>query len=410
MPHPAYTFPPELERCIESLLHGLKAAGVARSVAELSAFFTSHRRARPGNYLADPESRAAYIAYFLPANYSKLHAVFEEMKPLLVEHFEQVARERPNDQRAFRVLDVGAGPGTMTLAALEYLHALSPHGAFQFSAVDPNREMLKICRQLFHCLRDRIGIKEGQAGLKTHVASLQGLFSRPAAHAGPGSPFDIIILANVWNELEDSGPMSLPAQVSLIRGLLDQLGDHGALILIEPALRESSRTIHQLHDAVLEQIEGANVFAPCVHQGLCPCVAAGNEKDWCHTEFAWQPTGQITAIDRIIGNRKDALKFSYLVLRKDGKNVLDLNPLSMGCEGQSASWRVVSELIVEKGKRRAYLCGEPGRFQFTRLDRHESPANRVFGDLNRGDIVRISGAESRNEDWRLSDTTAVERI
>jgi ribosomal protein RSM22 (predicted rRNA methylase) len=410
MPRRAYTFPPELERCIESLPHGLSADTLARAVAELSALFTSHRSARPGNYFADPKSRAAYIAYFLPANFSKLHAVFDEMKPLLVEQLKEVARERSNDQRPFRVLDVGAGPGTMTLAALEYLHALSPHGGFQFSAIDPNREVLKICRQLFHCLRDRIGIEERWVNLRTHVASLQEMLPRPAAHPDLRGPFDIIILANVWNELADSGQMSLAVQVSLIRGLLAQLEFHGALILIEPALRDSSRTLHQLHNAALEQIAGASVFAPCVHQRACPCVAAGNKKDWCHTEFEWQPTRKITVIDRAIGNRKDALKFSYLVLRKDGKNVLDVNQLSVGSPGQSACWRMVSDLIVEKGKRRAFLCGECGRFEFTRLDRHESLVNRVFGDSTRGDIVKISGVESRGEDWRISDGTAVKRI
>ncbi|MBZ5537487.1 MAG: small ribosomal subunit Rsm22 family protein [Acidobacteriia bacterium] len=403
----AYDFPPELESCIETLRHGLSPAALARAVAKLSAFFTSHRGARPEDYLADPDSRAAYLAYFLPANYSKLEAVFDEMKPQLVE---QVARKRSDDQRPFRVLDVGAGPGTMTLAALEYLHALSPDGGFHFSAVDPNREMLKICRHLFHCLRDRIGIEERRAGLKTLAASIQEMLARPAAQPDLHGLFDIIILANVWNELADSGPMSLLAQVSLIRGLLDQLEFHGSLILIEPALRESSRTLHQLHNAVLELIAGANVFAPCVHQRACPCVAAGNRKDWCHTEFEWRPPRQVTAIDQIIGNRKDALKFSYLVLRKDGKNVLDVNHSSMGLSGLSACWRMVSELIVEKGKRRAFLCGESGRFQFTRLDRHEGPANRAFGDLTRGDIVKIRGAESRDEDWRLTDATVVERI
>lgn len=410
MPHPAYEFPPELESCIETLPRGLSATALPRAVAELSAFFTSHRGARPGNYFANPESRAAYIAYFLPANYSKLHAVLDEMKPLLLEQLEEAARDRSNDQRPFRVLDVGAGPGTMTLAALEYLCSVSPHRGFQFSAVDPNREMLKICRQLFNCLRDRLGIEERWAELRTPVASLQALLSRPVAHAGLSGPFDLIILANVWNELADSGQLSLPAQVNLIRGLLDLLEFHGALILIEPALRETSRTLHQLHNAVLEQIAGANVFAPCVHQRVCPCVAAGNKKDWCHTEFEWRPTRLITAIDRVIGNRKDALKFSYLVLRKDGKNVLDVNHLSMESTELFACWRVVSELIVEKGKRRAFLCGESGRFQFTRLDRHESPANRVFGDLARGEIVKISSAESRENDWRISDSTAVERI
>jgi ribosomal protein RSM22 (predicted rRNA methylase) len=315
----------------------------------------------------------------------------------------------PGLQGTFRVLDLGAGPGTMTLAAMEYLNRLMPQPELQFYAVDSSREMLKTSRELFHCVRERLGMEKRRAGLKTRVASLPEFLRRPPPDPELSSPFDIIVLANVWNELVDSGQVAHPAQGALISGLLDRLQEHGALILIEPALRETSRTLHLLHNAVLEQIPAANVFAPCVHQHACPCVAAGNEKDWCHTEFEWRPTRQVAGIDERIGNRKDALKFSYLVLRKDGKNVLDLKRLSGKPWEQPACWRVVSELIVEKGKQRAFLCGEPGRFQFMRLARHESSPNQVFGDLTRGDIVKISGADSLGEDWRITESTVVER-
>ncbi len=410
MPRSVYTFPPAVESCVGTLLEGVSAVALARAVAVLSAFFTSHRAARPKDYLATAENRSAYLAYFLPANYSKLQAVFDEMKPLLVDQLLAPSRRGLGDRGAFRVLDLGAGPGTMTLAALEYLSGVSPQAEVQFCAVDSSREMLKTCETLFHCVRGRLGIEERRARLRTRVATLQEFLYRPPPGPELSGPFDIIVLANVWNELVEAGPMALPTQSALIEGLLARLEDHGALILIEPALRETSRTLHLLHNAVLERIPAANVFAPCVHQWACPCVTSGNKKDWCHTEFEWRPTNQMTQIDQRIGNRKDALKFSYLVLRKDGKNVLDLKRLSGTPAEESACWRVVSELIVEKGKQRAFLCGEAGRVQFTRLDRHESPPNQAFGDLIRGDLVKITGAKPHGEEGRIAEATEVERV
>lgn len=404
MPPFAYCNPEALDSCIESRLRGYQLDAWVACVGELSAFFTSDRRSRPSHYLDTPERRVAYIAYFLRSNYNKLHAVLDEMKLLL-----EVALRSNN--RVFRILDLGAGPGTMTLAGLEYLNTLSASHPFHFVAVEPVREMLNEAVQLFRCFRDRLGIDEQRARLETHAETVQQFVRRP----GVEDRFDLIVMANAWNEVLDAAQLSLEAQMVLLSSLLDRLQPSGALILIEPALRETARSLHRLHDAVREQLPATNVFAPCVHQRACPCVAAGNQKDWCHAEFPWKPGERVTAIDTRIGNRKDALKFSYLVLRKDGKNVLDLRQstaqgTSLASKEKSTCWRMVSELIVEKGKSRAFLCGDPGRIQFTRLGRHQAPANEAFDELVRGDLVRTCGTSSHGDEKRILEETRVERI
>jgi len=410
MPGVVYEIPFAVEACLGRILQTVPEVTLARATGDLSAFFTSQRVARPRDYFATPDQRAAYLAYFLPANYSKLHAIFDEMNSLLIPQLREAAGGGNDPRRQFRLLDLGAGPGTMTLAALEYLHAASPESTLRFFALDSNQEMLKTCRQLFHCVREQFGIKEQQARLETLAAPLPDTLLHSSRSSELGGPFHLIVLGNVWNELVDAGQLSPAEQIRMTQALLSRLHPEGALVLIEPALRETSRALHFLHDVILEQIPGANVFAPCVHQCACPCVAPGKEKDWCHIEFEWKPTDRIRAIDRRIGNRKDALKFSYLVLRKDGKNVLDLKRASAAPGGVYSCWRVVSELMVEKGKRRAFLCGTAGRFPFTRLDRHETSDNEAFGNLVRGDIVKITGAGPVREDWRVTETASVQKL
>lgn len=410
MTRPAYKIPQALETCLQAAVGHVGVKPLAVSVGELSSLFTKHRARRAKDYFSTREFRVAYLAYFLPANYNKLQAVFDEMRPLLTPQLQAEQDEEEGRVRSFRVLDLGAGPGTMTLAALEYLHSLQPTRFLEFFAVDPSRQMWKVCNQLFNCFRDQLGIGEDRVHLKAVVSSMETLIRRSLLDSAINVPLDLIIVGNAWNEFVEGANTALDAQVKIIENLLGWLDDHGALILIEPALRETSRRLHRLHDAVLRQIPTATIFAPCVHQQACPCVLEGNEKDWCHTEYPWVPSPEIAAIDRRIGNRKDALKFSYLVLRKDGRNVLDLRRPPVASQEKSACWRVVSELIQEKGKRRAFLCGPSGRIQFTQLDRHQGVSSKPFVSLARGDLVKISGELQRAGERRVQRDTGVEMI
>ncbi len=71
---------------------------------------------------------------------------------------------------------------------------------------------------------------------------------------------------------------------------------------------------------------------------------------------------------------------------------------------------MVSELIVEKGKQRAILCGEAGRIPFIRLDRHKSSLHQNFGSLSRGDVVKAERDEARESKRRVIGATRVEEI
>ncbi|MDD5544760.1 MAG: small ribosomal subunit Rsm22 family protein [Acidobacteriia bacterium] len=395
-----YSLPDELEAAINEVLTPSPLKRWAPRVARLSAQFTSNRPGRPRDYFESEELRAAYIAYFLRANFNKLEAVLDEMKPLLEEQL-----RRPG---GLRVLDVGSGPGTMTLSALYYLRRLEAPGPHHFLAVDASAKILQECRRLFEAFRNLLGTPPAQAVLETQAHQVRQVVQswRPPRSAPPD--FDLILLGNVWNEMVEDG--TAPDSAEFLASLAARLHPTGAMIFIEPALRESSRALHRLHDVVLENVPPLNVFAPCVHQQKCPCVAAGNEKDWCHAEHAWHPGETVRGLDRLLGLRKDALKFSYLVLRKDGKNILDLRRSSGAPAAPSASWRVVSERLTEKGKQRAFLCGQRGRLQFTRLNRHSTEGNAEFGRLERGDLVTLTGTEEKPGEIRVVEQAVVKKL
>jgi hypothetical protein len=124
-----------------------------------------------------------------------------------------------------------------------------------------------------------------------------------------------------------------------------------------------------------------------------------NPKDWCHEDRPWDPPEIIAEIDSRIGLRKDSLKFSYVVLRKDDRTLADT------CG--PGSFRVVSEPLVSKGKRELYLCGREGRRLAVRLDKDAAPGNEAFAQLSRGDVVRIQGLVIEEKRFRITKDAKV---
>lgn len=108
----------------------------------------------------------------------------------------------------------------------------------------------------------------------------------------------------------------------------------------------------------------------------------------------------IQQIDNEVGFIKDALKFSYLLLRKDGKTIAERRP---------DVYRVVSELRVMKGEKRAWLCNEQGRQEIGRQDRLASPQNEALDNWHRGAIVQIEKVVHKERHGKLSTLGRIER-
>lgn len=154
-------------------------------------------------------------------------------------------------------------------------------------------------------------------------------------------------------------------------------------MIVEPALRKTSRALHHVRDRLLAE-NRCTIYSPCLHEKNCPALL--NLDDWCHEERPWEPPPAIQQIDREVGFIKDALKFSYLVLRTDGLTIADRSP---------DTFRMVSELRKLKGDTRAWLCNELGRCEVGRLDRTRSAPNAAWDHCQRGTIVRIEGVKRK---------------
>jgi SAM-dependent methyltransferase len=196
--------------------------------------------------------------------------------------------------------------------------------------------------------------------------------------------FDLIVAAHLLGELfvDRSRDERVDARAQRVQAWAEGLlAPGGTIILVEPALRETSRELLAVRDQLLA-LSDLNIVAPCFWTGPCPALA--RERDWCH-DAAATPSGP-------------RVDFSYLVVRDRWKPI----------PGQ-LSYRIVSDPLPEKGRLKIYACGPTGRDPYVRLDRNASPSNAAFAEIVRGDVARIAGAVEASDGMRVEATTAVKR-
>lgn len=354
---------------------------LAANVARLSVLLTRERDSLPAAYLKDKGLREAYEAYYLPSNLRKIQA------PLV-----ELALHPGNlfGNNTLRVLDLGCGPGTAMLGVLDFFAAGKKRPRLEFTAVDHVAENLKMAEELFTAFKSASDL---DLSLKTVRSTIE-----QAPHLREAA-FDLIIFSNVLNEIFIHEEARIARRTVLVADLLNRfLADDGSCIMIEPALRETSRELLEVKDGLLEQ--GFRIYAPCLCHAKCPALA--NPKDWCHADLAWDPPADIQALDKLTGLRKDSLKFSYLILRKDGRSLSALY-------GENA-FRVVSEPLVSKGKTEFYICGEPGRRLVARLDKDANAQNESLGKLQRGDIISFERLIDEGKRYKVGKETGVRRL
>jgi ribosomal protein RSM22 (predicted rRNA methylase) len=293
---------------------------------------------------------------------------------------------RSRERGPLRVLDLGAGYGAQTLALLALLDRPG-HGGRELSidAVDQDPQALDLLKRLVTDCPQVTGCgAHTTLSTSTHRISA----ANPGIQAGSGA-YDLIVAGGLLNELD-------PAErAPLARGLLKVLSPSGKLILIEPALRQTTRSLHTLRDDLLSD-GAARVVAPCTRQG--PCPALDDPRDWCYERRPHDPPPLLRQLTRATGLRRASIKWSYVTL-------------STGAAPAPAAglYRVVSKPLKSKGKLELFLCGAQGRLRAVRLKRHRSPANSALDRLDRGRLALIDPAPETSEvTVRIERETRVE--
>jgi hypothetical protein len=341
-----------------------------RGIRELSEMFTEDRYQPAGRrviqYFNHPRFRSAYLLYFLPLQAAKFISLFQ----IHSEAFE-AALKHARKSGVLRIADIGAGPGTASIAFLMMLIGLDKNRAgirrVELEWFDENRHVLEDGRAIIEGLAGELSSRGITVSLKTVVAPLRKAVSLA------GGDMSLIMMGNVLNELYksrrlDSEIMAAPFE------LLMKKACGGGILMVEPAIPDTAQDLADLRDHLLESgwlVDGPSaIHGPCLHAGPCPLRTG---RDWCHFSVPVSvPGGLFRQFSGKLGSERQWAKFSYLWLASAETPAGVRNPLLR---------RVISDPL--RGQTTQVLLCEPGR-----------PMR--FGDylcirLRRGELVLLAG-------------------
>ncbi len=278
--------------------------------------------------MSDGAWHAAYLAARLPATYAAVSAALASV---------------PGDVLAtvHTLLDLGAGPGTATWAALSQCPAVD--SAMQ---VDRSGALLAVAGRLAPGAMDR-----RRVALTQRVADIAAMEAWPAS--------DAVIGAYALSELapQARGRVVAAAWQAARR----------VLVLVEPGTPAGFGHLHEARTALIA--DGAHVLAPCPHEGPCPMRAAGAGEDWCHFAVRVPRTRRHRQLKGGTLGYEDE-KFAYLVVSRDA-------------DEERAEARILRHPRAEKGRIALSLCTPEGtrRRIVTRRDATWRAARKVtWGD------------------------------
>ena len=331
-----------------------------KGVEELSELFTEERPKNLPAYFSHPRFRSSYLLYFLPLQAAKFLTLYGLHADAL-----KAALDHGRRSGELRILDLGAGPGTASIALL--LHCLTLPASeipakLRLDWYDLNKTILGDGQKLVETLADSFPKLRGRVEVRVHAEP----WTRAASAGGETS---LILLGHVLNEsgAQDSEVLALERLLGRARG--------GGLLAVEPAARRPSQTLSGLRDRLLASPERSGkaeaIWGPCLHAGNCP-LSEG--RDWCHFSVNTDIPGKWFAmLSKGLGSERHWLKFSYLWLSSsDAPSRPAPRDLRL----------VVSDPIAKPGSREATLLvcepEQPGRLRIS-----------AKSTIHRGDTVDL---------------------
>lgn len=303
-------------------------------IRQLSDFLTIDREHLPRDYMSRPDFLGAYLNYYLPWNIYRQGRLLAGLDLAL--------------KPGARVVDLGAGPLTF-LQALWLSRPGLRDQDLDYLAVDRSETALKTGRKLFEAMAAGSGWT-----IRTD--------NQPVGQ-NKFQPADLLVMANFVNEVDRAPRAGRPAEgagkeIQLLERWEAQVGRQGAILLIEPGVRDAGRVLSRIREAALAR--GWSVPAPCPHREDCPMPGL-RSTPWCHFTF---PTGDTPAwLSRLSTKAKlpkARASLSFLLLVRGDDPPVRIRPAKTPGKGCGLV-RVVSEAFdLPGGKRGRYGCSERG--------------------------------------------------
>lgn len=321
--------PPSFRSALDRMRDGAEARVLADRAAGISE---AYRRNDPSSRaIRAREDAVAYALTRAPATFAAVGSVLERLAGGLPEF-------APGS-----CLDLGAGPGTASFAAVDVFDDLD-----SLTLIDHNPVFVDLARDL-------AGAAEHPALVSADIR--QGDLERDTL---PERTFDLALVSYALTELADAAASRLLVEV-LVRTT-------GALVIVEPGTPRDYARLMQFRGDLLAI--GGQILAPCPMNGPCPLT----ESDWCHFSVRLARTREHKQLKGANLPFEDE-KFSYLIVLPAGVDMPRPRPS-----------RVIRPLHVTKPEVSLSLC-TPDGLETRRVPARDKARFKALSKLDWGDAL-----------------------
>jgi SAM-dependent methyltransferase len=402
-----------------SILTEKEIQRAAAALVTLQRGLTGDRHLAGAGYMDDTPLLGAYLLYYWPVSYMQVSLAAVSA----CDTFRFQADTAVQERRPFRILDLGSGPGPAATAIQDYIHSMQPEAVFELTLTDSGKEALRLAKQILCAFRadpvKTIKLTATTTNLEktaqtaapdTAYRSENRIASADFLQEGP---FDIIVMCHALNELWRKDTDRIEKRSSLLESAASHLLPGGFLLIVEPALLETSRDLLSVRDRLCKN--GYTVISPCMGNAPCPALSAGTGHT-CHAEINWNPPEPVASLAHAAGLDRESVKMSFIIVRPPQKaaaagskdNGRRYYPETGLPESDKViRARVVSDGMLNKaGRIRFLLCDGKNRFPFSaKNDDHEALVQGFF-TLRRYDMVEIQNPEIRETAVKTGNTAS----
>lgn len=290
------SLPQQVTLSIQSLLKGYNKSVLKRDVERI----ITKNNCINSTYLQryGIQESMAYLVSRSPSLYGPISAIFYEMKNRLGNSF------HPRN-----ILDFGSGTGTGSWAALN-TWSNDNDSIESILEIDISEGMIQVSKNLFNIMKQYCNMPLP----KEHV------FERflPSFQE---KLYDLVIISYVLSDMD-------PNDISMIKWTLSSLWQHTGkfMVLVDYGTKEGYDRIMNARQYLIYEY-GAQTFAPCPHNGICPMrtsslssvdpnIQVFQHNNWCYFK---QRVNNPAFQRQVMGYKRDWSDeyYSYVVLQKD---------------------------------------------------------------------------------------------
>jgi len=351
---------------------------VSKALLDLQRGLTGTRRLAGAGYMDNTSYLGAYLLYYWPVSYLQIsYAMNDILKNKTSVVF---------PQKKIRILDLGSGPAPASAAVIDTL-AAEKNISFECTLIDSSNKTLAYAQRVF--------AKEyPTVQLHTQVCDFE---KQPVVEG----KYDIIVMCHALNELWGNKPDYIEQRVSFIKRAASCLEPDGLMLLCEPSLLATSRSLIAVRDVLVK--EDFSVVSPCpCFENKCPVLLAG-ENQTCHADVLWSPCQPVLSLAQGAGLDRESVKMTFFAIKKNAmiRKMGEPDTLLEKKEAQKAvtvSGRIVSEGMLNKaGRIRFLLCNGKERLAVS-ANQNDAHAKQIgFFSLRRYDFILLKNPQIRGD-------------